>query len=131
MGMTDHRFCMEPADSIRRLGFARWHERRLIESHAWFVSAFLCLVALLACLEEFSLRGSTLRLLVSGVLMLAATATGAYALDRYQRILREAMRLSEQATCRACGTYARFTLVSPSSVCCNKCNHRWRLIDAA
>ena len=26
---------MEPADSIGRLGFARWYERRLIEGHAW------------------------------------------------------------------------------------------------
>ena len=37
---------MEPADSISRLGFSRWYERRLIEAHAWFISAFICVVAI-------------------------------------------------------------------------------------
>ncbi|MEW6688956.1 MAG: hypothetical protein AB1452_07665 [Pseudomonadota bacterium] len=122
---------MEPADSIRRLGFARWYERRLMEGHAWFVSAFLCLIAGLACMEEFSLRGPFLRVLGNGVVMGAALAIGAYALDRYLRILRETMHLSELATCRACGAYARFTVISPFSVCCKKCSHEWRLIDGA
>jgi hypothetical protein len=119
---------LEPADSISRLGFARWHERRLIEAHAWFTSAFLCLVALLAGLEEFNFRGSSGSMLASGALMLGAIAIGIYALDRYQRILREAMRLGELATCRVCGAYGRFTVVSPSSVSCKKCSHTWRLI---
>ena len=122
---------MEPADSISRLGFARWHERRLIEAHAWFTSAFLCLVALLACLEEFNFRGSSGSMLVSGALMLAAVAIGIYALDRYQRILREAMRLGELATCRECGTYGRFTMESAASARCRTCGHQWRLIEAA
>ena len=43
---------MEPADSIRRLGFARWYERRLIEGHAWFVSGFMCMIAIAASMEE-------------------------------------------------------------------------------
>ena len=121
---------MEPADSIRRLGFARWHERRLIEGHAWLTSAFLCLVAVLACMEEFNYRGSSARLLANTGMALAAVAVGIYALDRYQRILREVMRLGERATCATCGVYGRFNLVSPSNVCCRKCNHTWRLIDA-
>ena len=49
---------MEPVDSIGRLGFSRWYERRLIEAHAWFVSAFFCMVAIAACMEELSFRGS-------------------------------------------------------------------------
>ena len=32
---------MEPARSIGRLGFRKWYERRLIESHAWLVTALL------------------------------------------------------------------------------------------
>jgi hypothetical protein len=122
---------MEPADSIQRLGFARWHERRLIEGHAWFASAFLCLVALLACLEELNFHGSSLRLLATASMMLAAIAIGIYALNRYQLILRETLRLGELATCRACGTYARFNVISPSSARCKKCNHTWRLIHDA
>jgi len=100
----------------------------LIEGHAWFASAFLCLVALLACLEEFNFRTSPASMLGSGVLMLGTVAVGIYALDRYQRILREAMRLGELATCRACGAYGRFTVVPPSNVRCKNCGHAWRLI---
>jgi hypothetical protein len=119
---------MEPADGIRRLGFPRWHERRLIEGHAWFASAFLCLVAVLACIEEFDLRGAALRTVADTIMALAAVGIGAFALDRYQSILREAMELAGRATCGACGAYGRFILVSPSQACCNKCSHTWRLI---
>ena len=48
---------------------------------------------------------------------------------RYQRILVEAERLGEQATCGGCGAYARFRLISASEVRCRKCQHVWRLID--
>ena len=121
---------MEPADSIRRLGFARWYERRLIESHAWFTTWFLCLVAVLACMEEFNFRSSSLRLLANAGLISAAAAIGIYALVRYKQILSEAMRLGEQATCRACGAYARFEMTSSAWVRCRKCDHKWRLIGA-
>src|SRR2546426_1735027 len=70
--------CMEPADSIRRLGFARWYERRLIEGHAWFISAFICITAIAACMEELSFRGSIIRLLVYVTVVLAAGAIGIY-----------------------------------------------------
>ncbi len=120
---------MEPADSIRRLGFARWYERRLIEGHAWFVSGFICMIAIAACLEELNFRGSIARLLVYVIVALAAGAIGIYGLVRYQQILAEAERLGEHATCAACGAYARFRLISPSAVRCRKCGNEWRLID--
>lgn len=120
---------MEPADSIRRLGFARWYERRLIEGHAWFVSAFVCVIAIAACLEELNFRGSVGRLLAYGVIIAAAAAVGFYGFRRYQKILGEAERLGEHATCSACGAYARFRLISPSEVRCRKCQNEWRLID--
>ena len=119
---------MEPADSIRRLGFARWYERRLIEGHAWFVSGFICMVAIAACFEELSFRGSVGRLLLYVVIVVAATVIGIYGLRRYQVILSEAEQLGEHATCRACGAYARFKLISASQVRCRKCDNEWRLI---
>ena len=122
---------MEPADSIRRLGFARWYERRLIEGHAWFVSGVACMVAIPACFEELSFRGSAVRLLIYATLVLAAGAIGIYGLVRYQRILAEAEELGENATCRSCGAYARFRLVSSSDVRCRKCGNGWRLISPA
>ena len=124
------RLAMEPADSIGRLGFARWYERRLIEGHAWFISVFVCLIAIAACMEELSFRGSVLRLLAYVVVVVAAAAAiGIYGMVRYQQILSEAERLGEHATCGACGAYARFRMISASQVRCRKCNHEWRLID--
>ena len=119
---------MEPADGISRLGFARWYERRLIEGHAWFVSGFICMVAIAACFEELSFRGSVARLLVYAVVVLAAGAIGIYGLMRYNEILVEAEELGEHATCRACGAYARFKLISHSQVRCRKCENEWQLI---
>jgi len=122
---------MEPADSIRRLGFARWYERRLIEGHAWFISGFICMIAIAACMEELTFRGSLPRLLAYAAVVAAAAALGIYGLVRYQQILVEAELLGEHATCRACGAYARFQLISPSQVRCRKCANEWRLIQPA
>ena len=121
---------MEPADSIRRLGFARWYERRLIEGHAWFVSVFACMVAIAACFEELAFRGSFLRLLFYVIVVTASVAIGLYGMSRYQKILGEAEALGEHATCGGCGAYARFRLISQTEVRCRKCNHEWQLIDA-
>ena len=120
---------MEPADSIGRLGFARWYERRLIEGHAWFITGFICMIAIPACFEELSFRGSFARLLAYVIVVAAAAAIGIYGLVRYQKILVEAERLGEHATCRACGAYARFRLISASQVRCRKCDNEWCLIE--
>ena len=120
---------MEPADSIRRLGFARWYERRLIEGHLWFVSGFMCMIAIAACMEELSFKGSVARLLFYALIVAASAAIGIFGLVRYQTILVEAERLGEHATCGGCGAYARFRLISQSEVRCRKCEHEWRLIE--
>ena len=120
---------MEPADSIRRLGFARWYERRLIEGHTWFITVIFCTIAIAACMEEMNFRGSIARLLAYVIVVLASVAIGIYGMVRYQRILSEAERLGEHATCGACGAYARFRLISPSQVRCRKCSHEWCLIE--
>jgi hypothetical protein len=127
--LADYDWRMEPADSIGRLGFARWYERRLIEGHAWFISGFICMVAIAACVEELAFRGSFARLLFYVVVIVGAAATGIYGLIRYHQILAEAERIGEQATCPGCDTYARFKLVSASNARCRKCAHEWRLIE--
>ena len=119
---------MEPADSIGRLGFARWYERRLIEGHAWFVSAFICVIAIAACAEELAFRGSIGRLFLYVLIILGAAATAIYGMVRYHQILGEAERIGEHATCGSCGAYARFKMISASEARCRKCNHEWRLI---
>jgi hypothetical protein len=120
---------MEPADSIKRIGFSRGYERQLIEGHAWFVSGVLCLVAIAACVEEVGQHGSALRMAAYALLGLAAMGIGMYAVTRYGQILAEAEAIGERATCRGCGAYARFRLVSPSQARCRRCESEWRLID--
>jgi len=119
---------MEPADSIRRLGFNRWYERQLIESHAWFISGFICLVTVAACIEELTFRGSALRLMAYVGLMLGASIVGVYGIVRYQQLLVRAERIGEQATCPGCGTYARFRLVAGCMARCRRCEREWQLI---
>jgi hypothetical protein len=119
---------MEPADSIGRLGFSRWYERRLIEGHAWFISAFVCVITIAACAEELSFRGSIGRLFLYVLIILGAAATAIYGMVRYHQILGEAERIGEHATCGGCGAYARFRMISASEARCRKCSHEWRLI---
>jgi len=119
---------MEPADSIERLGFRRWYERQLLESHAWFATSFLCLVALLACIEGMNLRNPLLVQFLYGLGGLAAGLAGTYGLLRYLTMLGNALRLGENATCRNCGTYGRFSMISASRARCRKCALEWRLI---
>ena len=120
---------MEPADSIVRLGFSRWYERQLIEGHAWLVTGVLSMIAIAACAEELSFRGSPARLIAYVSLVFAAGWIGIYGLQRYQRIMSQAERLGEHATCAGCGAYARFKLISAHAVRCRKCANEWRLID--
>jgi hypothetical protein len=119
---------MEPADSIRRLGFARWYERRLIEAHAWFVTGVGCMIVLAACIEALDPRGSLAGLLAYVGIALAAIATGVYGFFRYQQVLTEAERVGGQATCPSCGEYGRFRLVTAIAARCRKCEHEWYLI---
>src|SRR5262245_46751170 len=125
---ADHDLSVEPSDSIGRLGFSRWYERRLIEGHAWFVSGFFCMILVAVCMEELAFKGSLLRLLGYVALVLASALVGIYGFVRYQKILIEAERIGEQATCPGCGVYARFKLVSAALARCRKCSHEWRLV---
>ena len=119
---------MEPADSISRLGFSRWYERRLIEGHAWFISGFVCMILVATCMEELTFKGSLPRLLGYAALIFAASALAIYGIVRYQKILGEAERIGARATCPGCGVYARFKLVTASAARCRKCNREWPLI---
>lgn len=47
---------MELAEGIRKIGFARWYERQLMEAHLYLVTAFLCLILLTACASRDSVR---------------------------------------------------------------------------
>jgi ribosomal protein L40E len=133
---------MELAEGIRRLGFRRWYERQLIESHLYLVSCFLCMVGVLACFEGFSLRMPAWETLMRFVVMMAGGAVCWWTLRRYLDMLSFAVRAAEYSVCGKCGAYSALELsgaVTHSAamqdqaasepqavgVRCRKCGNEW------
>jgi hypothetical protein len=121
---------VEPARSITRLGFSKWYERRLIEAHAWLVTALLCAIYVEASLEGMAFSGNVAAWLgTAGGIFVGALIVW-HGLRRYAAILREAERLVSQATCTTCRAYARFEVLNELPkipVRCRKCSHEWTL----
>jgi hypothetical protein len=128
-----------PAAGITRLGFRVWYERQLIESHAWFVTAFLGAVLIMALLEDLNLRGPGPLSLPTLAMVVLATLVSATALRRYMSLLNRAEALAEQCTCANCGTYGVIRIVDAGAtnalpqqqwmrVACKKCDHDWQVM---
>lgn len=120
---------MEPARSIARLGFRKWYERRLIEAHAWLVTALLCAIYVEISIGGFSHKspapvwlGSAGGIFVGGLIVW-------HGLRRYFAILGEAERFSTQSTCTACKAYARFKVINeqPKLTVRCRCSHEWTM----
>lgn len=126
---------MTPADGIRKLGFRRWYERQLIESHAWFITSFLCLILALACAEDLGLKAGGAKPLIMLAIIAGAAALGVLALRRYRQLLDRAEYIAEQTTCARCATYGRIQVVGGGSetqelrvwmrVQCRHCGNQW------
>jgi hypothetical protein len=133
---------MSPAEGISKLGFRRWYERQLIESHAYLVTGFLCLILIAASFEGFSIREMSASSFITLATMFAAGVVGCGALKRYIDVLQRAEHIAEHSVCTSCKTYGRLTIVGSSReqaaadelspvwmrVACRKCGHQW-LID--
>jgi hypothetical protein len=129
---------MSPADGIRKLGFRRWYERQLIESHAWFITCFLCLILALACAEDLGFKTGGVKPLLMLGLIAGAGAVGVVALKRYRRLLDRAESIAEQSTCARCTTYGRIQVIGSGLVSeptaeapgwmrvqCRQCGNQW------
>jgi hypothetical protein len=119
----------EPGRSIGRLGFKRWYERQLIESHAWLVTCFLCAIAVLAAMEVADFQAG-LPALADLTIAFAAGLISWHALMRYSAILRRAENLARQSTCPSCGRYGAYEVLRespPLEVRCRRCESHWRL----
>lgn len=127
---------LDLAEGIRRLGFRRWYERQLIESHVYFVTAFLSLVVAIAGLEAYNAaaQGST-RLLMAG-LIASGIVVCAWSFRRYQHLLGRAVRAAEHSRCTQCETYGALEVVrwptagtsqAALTVRCRKCAHEWQI----
>jgi hypothetical protein len=134
----------DPAEAIRKLGFKKWYERKLVESHAYLVTCFLCMILVAAVLEEFSFRAPGAKPLVALALMAGGGLVGLFSWRRYRAIMGEAERLGDRSTCEGCGAYAKFDVLEsggsagPSQVGdgtpttwlrvrCRKCGRGWTM----
>jgi hypothetical protein len=123
---------MEPSASIGRLGFRKWYERQLIEAHAWFVTCFLCMIAVAVFAEEMSFRLGALRGLMYMGLIVATVLVASYAWKRYLATMTEAERLAERSVCPGCGAYGIFYVAraprgTVMDVRCRKCSADWTI----
>lgn len=129
---------------IRRLGFRRWYERQLIESHAYLVTAFLALIVLLAGYEALgTLRGSPVYFLALVGVASAAGVLTWVGWKRFTVLLARAELFAESAACPRCRTWGRFEVLAAEPVDaddppeagrphwlrvrCLKCGEQWRL----
>jgi len=135
----------EPAKGIATLGFERWYERQLIESHAYLVTCLLCIVAALAAIEEFSVDASGLKPLLMLSLIAGGLLIGIFSCRRYLATLAYAQHVADSSTCAACKTYAAYAVLNSDrdrnsssvgtawskspwfGVKCRKCGHRWTI----
>lgn len=122
---------MQRAGDETGIGFRRWYERQLIESHAWFVTCVLCLLAVFVLLEELSARTAPALVLGWGTLVFVAGAVAIYGYLRYKAIMEEAERLADRSVCEACKEYGRFRVPrlaagAPFEARC-RCGNRWRI----
>jgi hypothetical protein len=129
---------MKLAEGIRKIGFRRWYERQLIESHLYLVSCLLCLVMVMACLEGFSFRAPGLEPYLRLAAMVGGAALCMWALARYKAILDVAELAAERSVCEKCATYGILEVtgarageadmvLTPTSVRCRKCGHEWTI----
>ena len=124
---------MNAVKTIRRLGFRKWYERELLQSHANLVLLLLASLGLLGAAEAYSAQAALLDQLQIVAAALASAVIGVFALRRYLYLLNHAEFVANQADCAHCGTYARWDLLSEQAqdgrvkVRCRKCSHEWHI----
>lgn len=124
---------MRLAEGIRKHGFRKWYERRLLQSHAHLVLTFLCAVGMLGAFEVYSRTSPWTDQFLDAAAVAICAAVGVWALRRYLYLLMHAEATANQAACPACKTYARFQLEhealdgSAVQVACKACGHRWTI----
>ena len=133
---------MELAEGIRKIGFRRWHERQLLESHLYLATSLLCVIVVLAAVESYDSRGFSIDFLVGLLVMLAAGAGAVWAFMRYVRMLLTAQYAAERSVCAGCKTYGLLEAtgaagdsrrrntdlaIVPTPVRCRKCGHEWTI----
>src|SRR5262245_9359095 len=136
---------MDLADGVRRIGFRRWYERQLIESHLYLISGILCLLTVAASAEELNLRAPTWETAFRLAAMIGGVAICLWTLRRYLQMLSVAEYAAERSVCEKCATYRGLEvaavdtrgawqqreeeegMVAPVTVRCRQCGHQWTI----
>lgn len=122
---------MHLSNAIKRLGYRKWYERQLTESHLNLVTAFLALIAAGGCLEQMSGPLSLSDKLIDVAGLVACAAFMVWSIRRYFFSLTYAQAVDAHAECPQCKAYGKFTVESGdahyAAVVCRKCGTRWRL----
>jgi hypothetical protein len=119
---------IETARSIGKLGFTRWYERQLLESHAWLVTCLLLAIVLGLLLETVSFKQHPFLALATCAFVYALGIMCWQAFRRYRIVAMQAQHLDSQTTCSGCGTHARFQALDSNPrmrVRCRECSQEW------
>jgi len=130
-------------ERIAKLGFRRWYERTLVESHAFLITALLGAILAFTGMELITQRdGGEINFALGVVAVIIGGLVAAASVHRYIRMLMLAINLGEHATCRGCNAYAKFDLLHSGRmrshgpdergslwmrVKCRKCGYEWRI----
>ncbi len=124
--------------SIQRQGFRKWYERELLTGHSHLVLLLFSALGILGAMEVFWRQPGGERLLMAASVVIAGVI-GVWALRRYLFLLMRAELIANQAVCKACEAYGRWTVESHTpddapadqpmrmQVCCRKCGGRWQI----
>lgn len=124
---------MTLAEGIRRIGFRKWYERRLLRSHAHLALVLIAVLGLMMAMEAAARFATPQERLLDWAVAAACGVFALWALRRYLFLLTQAETLANQANCPSCGTYARLDLVQSNAagdevaVRCRQCGHGWRI----
>ncbi len=136
---------MDTLGRMRKLGFRKWYERQLIESHFYLVTCFLGIIMAAAAVELSGRRESLGGLLLAAGLGLGGCVLSLFGWQRYKRIMMVAEHIGDHATCVQCNAYAKFTVVDAGQalrqepvdienasevwlrVHCRKCGNEWMI----
>lgn len=130
---------MDPGEGIRKLGFRRWYERQLHESHLYFVTGVLSLVLVLACFEAWNSGLTAWKSAVMVGLMIGGALLFVWAMARYHMALGRAQHIAARSVCAKCGSRGALDVVKSGAardefdpgaeswlgVRCRRCGHEW------
>lgn len=118
------------AKSIRKIGYRRWYERQLVESHLWLVTCVVALVMTASGMELFGLGRGAAERVFDVALILSGLMLSWVGWRRYARLMMAAQFIGEQADCPSCGRHGFRVGADAGSTrtldaCCPRCAHHW------